>query len=453
MLHKIILENYRSFGTRGEISLYPNPKRTFYPSHIYSGEELLYPVLKHCLIVGPNASGKTNLVKGMKFIKEFCCGQQHHDPKDKWLNRWYYDNRFNLPVAEDEAPIHFMIEFSKGGKYYEYSVNFDGDGIKTESLYLVRGNRLRPQVIFLRCRDKVDFSKEINATKELDSLFHQQFKNNPETSLLVLNANFRYLDNADIINAQTWFRNNLEVSCEDMSMPRLMDLYCKTPRIMQFTNAILKQMGIGCTVAIAEFKPSDWLRKSSNTMDRSILNFFEGGEISPSIHSYDAPDFIIRTTGSRKVIREIEFIHTGVNGYELRTKASEESSGTIHMLTVLALLYQSIYNGKSCIIDGLDLNVNAVTFRDLLKYYCETESNGQIIYTANTLMTMNQQEMTRLDEVNLLEKKDGSSQIIALDKLPNIKTLLSLERNYLDGRFGGRPGLISAESLAGNKTK
>ena len=108
MLHKIILENYRSFGTRGEISLYPNPKRTFYPSHIYSGEELLYPVLKHCLIVGPNASGKTNLVKGMKFIKEFCCGQQHHDPKDKWLNRWYYDNRFNLPVAEDEAPIHFM---------------------------------------------------------------------------------------------------------------------------------------------------------------------------------------------------------------------------------------------------------------------------------------------------------------------------------------------------------
>ena len=279
MLHKIILENYRSFGTRGEISLYPNPKRTFYPSHIYSGEELLYPVLKHCLIVGPNASGKTNLVKGMKFIKEFCCGQQHHDPKDKWLNRWYYDNRFNLPVAEDEAPIHFMIEFSKGGKYYEYSVNFDGDGIKTESLYLVRGNRLRPQVIFLRCRDKVDFSKEINATKELDSLFHQQFENNPETSLLVLNANFRYLDNADIINAQTWFRNNLEVSCEDMSMPRLMDLYCKTPRIMQFTNAILKQMGIGCTVAIAEFKPSDWLRKSSNTMDRSILNFFEGGEI------------------------------------------------------------------------------------------------------------------------------------------------------------------------------
>lgn len=451
MLHKIILENYKSFGTRGEISLYPNPKRTFYTNHIYSGEDLLYPVLKHSLIVGPNASGKTNLVKAMKFLKEFCCGQQHHDPKDEWLSRWYYSNRFNLPIAADEAPIHFMLEFSKGGKYYEYSVSFDGEGIKTESLYLVRGYRLRPQVIFLRCRDKVDFSKDITATNKNVSLFRQQMENNPETSILVLNANFRYVENEDIINAQTWFRDNLEVSYEDMTMPNLMDLYCKTPRIMQFTNTILKQMGIGCTVAIAESKPADWLRKNSNTMDRGILNLFEGGEISPSIHSYDAPDFIIRTTGSRKVIREMEFIHTGANGYELRTNASEESFGTIHLLTVLALLYQSIYNGKSYIIDGLDLNVNAATFRDLLKYYCETETNGQIIYTANTLMTMNQQEMIRLDEVNLLEKKDGSSQIIALDKLPNIKTLLSLERNYLDGRFGGRPGLISVDSLADNK--
>ena len=54
MLHKIIIENYKSFGTRGEISLYPNPKRTLYVNHIYSGEDLLYPVLKHSFIIGPN---------------------------------------------------------------------------------------------------------------------------------------------------------------------------------------------------------------------------------------------------------------------------------------------------------------------------------------------------------------------------------------------------------------
>lgn len=146
MLHKFIIENYKSFASRGEISLYPNPKRTFYPNHIYSGDGLLYPVLKHSLIVGPNAFGKTNIVTAMKFLKEFCSGQLHHDPKDEYLNHWYYKNRFRLPVAEDEAPIHFLVEFSRGGRYYEYSVNFDGEGIKNEAMYLIRGNRLRPQV-------------------------------------------------------------------------------------------------------------------------------------------------------------------------------------------------------------------------------------------------------------------------------------------------------------------
>lgn len=445
MLHKIIIENYKSFGTRGEISLYPNPKRTLYVNHIYSGEDLLYPVLKHSFIIGPNASGKTNIVAAMRFLKEFCSGQMHHDPKDEFLRHWYYRNRFALPVLEDEAPVHFMVEFSKGGKYYEYSANFDGEGIKTESLYLIRGNRLRPLIIFLRTRDKVEFQKDMNVSYETITRFHQQMEYNPETSILVLNANLRYADSEDMYNAQAWFRENLEVSTENFSRPALLDMYCRTPRVLQFTNTILQKMGIGCTVAIAESKPSEWLKKNDRNVDRTILNLFENGEISPSVHSYDTDDMVIRTVGRRKVIREMEFVHMGAADYEWHTKPSNESAGTIRLLSVLAVLYQSMYEGKTYVIDNLDQQLNAASFRDLLKYYCEFEGNGQLIYTTNSLMTMNQQEMTRMDEVCLLEKKDGSTQTIPLDGFPNIKSMLSLERNYLDGRFGGRPGIIAVD--------
>ena len=445
MLHKFIIENYKSFGERGEISLYANPKRTLYINHIHSGEDLLYPVLKHSLIIGPNASGKTNLVTAMRFIKEFCSGQQHHDPKDEFLRHWYYRNRFCLPVAEDEAPIHLLVEFSKAGKYYEYSANFDGEGIKSEALYLVRGNRLRPQVIFLRTRDKVEFHQDMNVSPEAVSKLQEQMEYNPETSILVLNANLRFVDCEDLYQAQAWFRMNLEVTSGDMTLSELMDMYCNIPHALEFTNTLLKKIGLGCTVAIAEYKPSDWLRCNARTMDRQILNLFENGEISPSVHSYETPDMVIRTVGRRKVIREMEFVHAGMGGYELRTKAREESVGTIRMLTVLALLYRSMYEGKTYVVDDLDMHINAATFRDLLKYYCETESFGQLIYTSNSLMTMNQQEMTRVDEINLLEKKDGSTRIIALDKFTKIKNPLSLERNYLDGRFGGRPGMILNE--------
>ena len=445
MLHKIIIENFKSFGTKGEISLYANPKRTVYPSHIYSGEELLYPVLKHCLIVGTNASGKTNIVSALRFIKEFCGGQQHHDPKDEFLRHWYYQNRFCLPVAEDEAPIHFLVEFSKGGRYYEYSVSFDGEGIKSEALYLARGNRLRPQIIFLRTRDRVEFQRELNVDNDTVARLQEQMEYNPETSILVLNANLRYVENRDMLNAQAWFCENLEVAKEEMSEPELLDFYCNNPRTLEFTNSIMKKIGLGCTVAIAESKPSEWLKRNARCMDRNILSLFENGEISPAIHSYDSTDMVIRTVGRRKVIREMEFVHSGINGFEMRTRAIEESKGTIRLLTILAILYRTIHEGRTFIVDDIEQNLNAATFRDLMKYYCETEGFGQLIYTTNSLMTMNQQEMTRLDEVNLLEKKDGSTQVCPLDKFPNIKIFLSLERNYLDGRFGCRPGMILEE--------
>lgn len=447
MLQKFTIENYRSFRERCEFSLYANIKRTLYPEHAYNSEELPFPVLKHSMVVGPNASGKTNIINALKFLKDFCSGRQHHDPKDEFLRHWYYGNRFNLPALEDEAPVHFMVEFFIAGRSYEYSISFDGEGIKNEMLYLLRGNRLRPQIIFLRTRDRIEFQKDMEISQECISLLQQQMEYAPEASVLVLNANLRYVDCDDMFNAQDWFHKNLEVTDRNMTVPELLDFYCNKPRTLQFTNTLLEKIGIGCTVAIAESKPSEWLARNARTMDRSILNLFENGEISHSVHSYETDRMVIRSVGKRKVIRELEFVHTGTNGYELRTDASMESAGTMRLLTVFAVLYRAMYEGKACVMDDMEQSLNAATFRDLMKFYCETEGCGQLFYMTNSLTTMNQQELARPDEVNLLEKKDGATVSIALDRLPKVKTLLSLERNYLDGRFGGRPGVFTSEDI------
>lgn len=447
MLQKFTIENYRSFRERCEFNLYANPKRTSYPEHVYSGENLTFPVLKHCMLIGPTASGKSNVVSAMRFLKAFGSGQLHNDPKEEYLCHWYYNNRFNLPAMEDEAPAHFTIEFSKAGKSYEYSVSLDGEGIKNEALYLLRGNRLRPQIIFLRTRDRIEFQKDLAISNECISLLQQQMEYSPEASVLVLNANLRYVDCEDMFNAQEWFHRNLEVTDRNMTVPELLDFYCNKPRTLQFTNTLLEKIGVGCTVAIAESKPSEWLARNARTMDRAILNLFENGEISPSVHSYETEQMVIRSVGKRKVIRQLEFVHTGADGHVLRTDAARESDGTIRLLTVFAILYRTIYEGMTFVIDDMDANINAATLRDLMKFYCETEGSGQLVYTTNSLVTMNQQEMTRLDEVNLLEKKNGVTVNNALDRFPKIKTLLSLERNYLDGRFGGRPGIFTSEDI------
>lgn len=359
MLHKIVIENYRSFGEKAEISLYPNPKRTLFQNHIYSNDDLLRPVLKHCLIIGPNASGKTNIVTAMKFLREFCSEPTHYYLQDGKLSNWYNENRFHLSIENNDKPIHLGIEFSNHGNYYDYNLYIDRNGFKEESLNLIRGNRLRPVSIFVHTKD-----------------------------------HFENTERPDTINIQSWICNSLEVICESPSVHALTDFYQSTPAAIQFTNNALQHIGTEITISIN--------------------------------------------------IGKLVFTHTGTDSC-LFNSISDESTGTIRLLSLLAILYRAINEDKTFIIDDIEQNINTATFRDLVKFFCESVSKGQLIYTTNSLMTMNQQEMTRLDEVNLLEKKNGSTHVIALDKLPNIKTLLSLERNYLDDRFGGRPGIISLE--------
>ena len=69
MLYRVIIDNYKSFAEETAFDLFPNPKRETFPNHVYG--ESATPVLKSTAIYGANGAGKSNLIKGMQFIKEF----------------------------------------------------------------------------------------------------------------------------------------------------------------------------------------------------------------------------------------------------------------------------------------------------------------------------------------------------------------------------------------------
>ena len=70
MLLRIILKNILSFDDEVQFDMFPNPKRTTLPEHVYS-EKRDIPLLKQAAIFGPNASGKSNLVKALEFVRSF----------------------------------------------------------------------------------------------------------------------------------------------------------------------------------------------------------------------------------------------------------------------------------------------------------------------------------------------------------------------------------------------
>src|SRR5690554_7770809 len=81
MLLRVEIENFLSFYKGSSFDLFPNLKRTSFPSHVYS--EMVVPVLKQSVIYGANGSGKSNLLKAVEFIRHFALDK---DRKSTRLN-------------------------------------------------------------------------------------------------------------------------------------------------------------------------------------------------------------------------------------------------------------------------------------------------------------------------------------------------------------------------------
>lgn len=68
MILRVILKNFLSFNDEVQFDMFPNMKRTTLSNHITMVEGKL-PVLKMAAIYGSNGAGKSNLLKGIHFLK------------------------------------------------------------------------------------------------------------------------------------------------------------------------------------------------------------------------------------------------------------------------------------------------------------------------------------------------------------------------------------------------
>ena len=85
-----------------------------------------------------------------------------------------------------------------------------------------------------------------------------------------------------------------------------------------------------------------------------------------------------------------------------------------------------------------------ILIKHLIKFFGNSETNGQLIFTTHETPLLNQQELLRADEVWFTEKKSGETQMYSLNDFKYHKSL-SVENGYLDGRFGAIPFLGSFE--------
>lgn len=433
MLYRVIIDNYKSFAEETAFDLFPNPKRETFPNHVYG--EGATPVLKSTAIYGANGAGKSNLIKGMQFIKEFTTTMSTGKDAQK-MHNWYLNNRFKLPVEDESKPITMVVEFENNSQAYIYCIEIDIDGVKSESL-LLSGLGKSNHVVFQRDRESVVF-KKAKVVESIKKILERQIAENPFGSVLAINGVLHLVEDEHMRNAFLWFLEKLEVVEISRDIPWLIEHFKDNADMMNFVGEIFTKVGLGIqSLYIKDESFDQWLKNVSQE-EGKVADIMTNKGLSLSKMIDDVPMLTVTEEDGKRLVREFVFQQVGRNGSLCDMDVMSQSTGTLRLLTLIPAIYFAINKGKTVLIDEIDNGIHPMLIKNLVKFFGESKSNGQLIYTTHETALLNQQELLRPDEVWFVEKVEGCTKMYSLNDFKIHKTI-SIENGYLDGRFGAIP--------------
>lgn len=448
MLIRFNVKNFLSFneqrnGKTEEFSMLAGLPRNK-KSHIFQQDKL--SLLKFAAIYGANGSGKSNLVKAMKFMRHTILHGLELSSRNKYC-RMHPDNK--------KKNTYFELEICLGKRYFAYGFEvLLSEGLFTSEWLMELFQDGTEKLIFTRDLVKKDYqiSEEYFSVEEQEKLklYADDVRSDPNALFLsVMNQNKKGLYSDDKYKkirllqlVYSWVECNLDIGYPEqpisnydyMIQPTNMDhvkevirffhtgitdFECKDiPREKAFDSlpdVICKDVKSRLTKMIDELKKDDSIRHEGLVL-RSNRNFF-----------------IFRADRDGITCQTIQFCHDGVF-FDM----SEESDGTIRLLDLLEILL--VGDGKTFIIDELDRCLHPSLIYKFIELYLETAKSKkvQLIVTTHEsrLLDFN---LLRRDEIWFINKdKAGESRIYSLEEY-NERFDKKIDKAYLEGRYGGIP--------------
>jgi hypothetical protein len=393
MLLRFGFSNFRSFRTEQELSLIAGAindraETVFRPSGVDEG------VLPVATIYGANASGKTNVVLALQFMRSVVINSHA---------RWEPDKAIRLePFAgESDAPTTFSVDFLLDGIRYHYGFSLSPEAVLREWLYAYPLGK--KQTWFVRERNKpISFGAKLqgdNRTIERltrpNSLFLSAAAQNNHEALSPV---------------YRWFSGSLSfvVGGRSITNQRARTLY-RDAHLRQKSARLLSLADLGVT-------------------DLSVQKTEEAKDVANALSSL--------------VSFKVQFLHR-IGSSTLPFDASQESMGTIAFLSLLEPIIRALAVGGVVCVDELDRSLHPLLAIELIRQFSNIWNNpasAQLIFNTHDTNLLSAGVLRR-DQIWFTEKgQDGASQLYPLTDFKPRKQE-NLENGYLQGRYGAIPFL------------
>ena len=368
-------------------------------------------------LFGPNASGKSSILKASLFCRQLILDSfQNNEGTIFNFMPFKFDGYF-------EKPSSFFINFITDGIEYEYSFKLTRNEILSEELYFYPGKRKAK--IFTRDESKGTTKSDIYSfgeghfVKPLDVA-----QSTGKNTLFISRASQMDRELAKII--YNYFRTELLIGLPQLSGKYAVELFNQNKEL------ILKAL------RMADSDISDITVKIEKTPLFSA---------QPQVTRNGVP---VPTNTVTQIVEVINFYTTHKRNPDIAFHLqAEESAGTIQIFNLLLLLLDVCKNGKTLILDEFDASLHTELAQFILDMVNASKS-AQFLFTSHNTNLLDIKKMRRDQILFTNKKEDGSTEVYSLFDFKDFRENMDAEKCYLQGRFDAVPYISSSISVIKN---
>ncbi len=439
MLIQFSVSNYLSIKDEVLLSMVPAKSRTMKEHIISNNANKPIDVLPLATIYGANASGKSNFIRAISFMRSLVI-------KGTSPDRLTGVVPYRLDIKTEQEPSRFEIIFKHDGILYTYGFVISGKTVHEEWLfayYTAQESKLFERITK---EDKTEVFPGGRLITDAKGIRYIDFlaKSTRANQLFLTEA---YGKNIKIFEPVIhWFREHLTI---------IRTVKSNSLRTISNDKYFLDYISNFLQIADTGIKSIKYQTEEFDS-NRHLSKFPEEfrKKINEDLAKKDPQLIVIGNQNSRMVISNIPennksptlsrlmTEHTRSDGKMILFELESESDGTRQLIDLVPMLIDVWKKDRVFVIDELERSLHPQISRLFIKACLESvkekKALGQFIATTHDTNLLDR-NLLRRDEIYFMEKDlAGGSHLTSLAEY-KINEGLNYENGYLNGRFGAIP--------------
>jgi AAA15 family ATPase/GTPase len=369
------------------------------------------------VIYGPNASGKSNILKALFWLFKFMTNE---DLRKQSLGTGLIPFKMDKNSRNEHSfmSIIFYIDDSR----YEYSIELDTERVYHEEMYYYPNSR--KALVYERTwnQDKMSSAVTFGPLLKLTATQKLFIESNCVANATVLST---------YQNSNVDRNDMLDTILRYMKVQILASLDSNTD-IVSFANDIVK--------VVQESKP--FIREMLVQADFNITDLYlkkkEKNERTITVtKKMDSEELVLEADAQE----DLFFTHQ-TPFYTGDMNNAEESEGTLRMYCLSAIMYLLIKQNQILLSDEMENSLHYDLLTHIIKTFLVNSERGQLIFSTHSLMLLDE-EFIRRDMVYFTNKNEAGATEIYRAKDFGLHKEVSILNAYRAGKLGAKPNLGS----------